>query len=353
VFAVTQVSTLQRHSLTWRGFGRAMLVLALIWWAWSAFVWVSNAHDPDAVTFRVSLLAAGALIFIAGLAVPQAYGRDGALFVATYAAVRVLHLALYADAARRGNASMRSIAGFSANVAAGIALLVVGGVAATGTLRVTLWVAAAAIDYAGPGWVARERLRSLQRVAVVHFAERYGLFIIICLGESIVAIGFGADAARLTAATIAAVSFTLLVTLGLWWTYFDRAAARAVERLRSHLDPVVAASDSYSYLHLLLVAGIIVFAVGARDAVGHGAAALPGAARLALCGGVALYLVGHAAFRLRLLGEVSWPKLAAAAGCLVVAAAGGPIASWALAALLAGVLAVLVTYEAVSEREPL
>jgi low temperature requirement protein LtrA len=328
-----------------------MLVLALIWWAWSAFVWVANAHDPDAASFRGALLASGALIFLAGLAVPHAYGADAALFVATYSAVRVLHLALYADAARRGNASLRAIGGFAVTVVVGVALLLVGGIAASGTLRVTLWIAAAAIDYAGPGWVARERLRSLQRVAVAHFADRYGLFVIICLGESIVAIGFGADAVHLGAATIAAVSFALLTTLGLWWTYFDRSAGRAVEALRSHPDPVVAASDAYSYLHLLIVAGIIVFAVGARVAVGHAAGPLASGARLALCGGVALYLAGHAAFRLRLLGAVSWEKLAAAAACLVLAAAGGGIASWALAALLAGVVALLATYEATRERD--
>src|SRR5205807_714366 len=128
---------------------------------------------------------------------------------------------------------------------------------------------AAAIDYAGPGWLTRERLRGLQQVAVGHFTERYSLFIIICLGESIVAVGLGASRRPLDAELIAAVSFSLLVTIGLWWTYFDRFAATAELRLREHADPVLAASDAYSYLHLLLVAGIIIFAVGAKFAVAH------------------------------------------------------------------------------------
>ncbi len=79
VFAVTQVTTLLSHDLSWSGLGRAMLVLALMWWAWSAFVWATNAQDPDALTFRVVLLVATALIFIVGVAVPHAFGRDGTL----------------------------------------------------------------------------------------------------------------------------------------------------------------------------------------------------------------------------------------------------------------------------------
>ena len=163
-----------------------------------------------------------------------------------------------------------------------------------------------AIDYAGPAWLTRERLRGLQRVAVAHFAERYSLFIIICLGESIVAIGVGAsehDVRR--AARRGRRRSALLITIGLWWTYFDRFAHESPRSgCATHREPVLAAADAYSYLHLVLVAGIIVFAVGvearrrttSRDQLGD-------AARLALCGGVALYLVGHVAFRLRIVGS--------------------------------------------------
>jgi low temperature requirement protein LtrA len=130
-----------------------------------------------------------------------------------------------------------------------------------------------------------------------------------------------------------------------------RSGRRARRRApASHRDPVIAASDAYSYLHLLLVAGIIVFAVGARAAVAHGAAPLPAAARLALCSGVALYVAGHAAFRLRLLGELSRPKLAAAAAVIAVDLTGGGIAAWGIAALVAAILALLVVHETASER---
>ena len=122
---------------------------------------------------------------------PHAFGSEGTLFAVTYAIVRLLHLAVYADASRQGNAEWSAIAGFALTVVIGMTLLVAGSFF-TGTARIVLWVAAAAIDYAGPAWLTRERLRGLQHVAVAQFAERYSLFVIICLGESIVAIGVGA-----------------------------------------------------------------------------------------------------------------------------------------------------------------
>jgi low temperature requirement protein LtrA len=140
------------------------------------------------------------------------------------------------------------------------------------------------------------------------------------------------------------------VTIGLWWTYFDHVAADAEEHLRNNEEPVLAAADAYSYLHLLMVSGIIIFAVGAESAIAHPEDPLSDATRLALTGGVALYLAGHAAFGLRISGELSREKLAAAVGCLIVFAVTGGVAAWATAGILAAVLAVLVTRESVTLR---
>jgi low temperature requirement protein LtrA len=203
-------------------------------------------------------------------------------------------------------------------------------------------VAAAAIDYAGPAWLTRERLTALQRVAVAHFAERYSLFIIICLGESIIAVGLGATGHELNGELVAGAALSLLVTIGLWWTYFGQVAEAAEERLRTHDQPVLAAADGYSYLHLLLVAGIIIFAVGAKNAVEHVADPLSDPARLAFCGGVALYLAGHAAFVLRMMRSLNVNTLVAALACLVVFAVGADLAAWATAALVVAVLGLLV-----------
>ncbi len=227
--------------------------------------------------------------------------------------------------------------------------LLIAGAFLTGGWRVAFWVAAAAIDYAGPAWLTRERLRGLQRVAVEHFAERYGLFVIICLGESVVAIGVGAQAHPLDAEIVVGVALTLIITGELWWAYFGRFATTAQERLRTVADPVLAAADAYSYIHLLIVAGIIVFAVGAREAVADISADLAAPARLALCGGIALWMVGLVAFRLRMVGTVGWAKLCAAAACMAWFAVSGGVSAWAAAAVLAALLAVLLAYEQARE----
>jgi low temperature requirement protein LtrA len=354
VFAITQVTTLLWRDLTWRGFGHAMLVLALVWWAWSAYVWAANAQSAASPTLRACLLISSVSIFISGLSIPHAFGSEATLFVVTYAVVRFLHLALYADASRRGSASWSAIAGFAATVTIGMALLLAGSFA-SGAARIVLWVAAAAIDYAGPAWLTRERLRGLQRVAVAHFAERYSLFVIICLGESIVAIGVGALGASadrpLSGEEVVAVALGLLITIAMWWTYFEGFADAAAERLRRHEDPVLAAADGYSYLHLVIVAGIITFAVGvkvlARVSV---ASPLPEPARLALCGGVALYLLGDALFALRMTGVVEYEKLAVAVALLALYAVGGGLPAWAVAGGLAALLAGLCLAEAEALR---
>ncbi len=349
VFAVTQVTTLLASNLSWAGFGRSMLALALVWWAWSAFVWAANAQDEASPTLRVALLVAMVLIFITGLSLPRAFTDDATLFAATYAGVRFIHLGLYADASRRGSASWTAIAGFGVTVTIGMTLLIAGSFLDE-PLRVLTWTLAAAIDYAGPAWLTRERLRGLQQVAVAHFAERYSLFIIICLGESIVAVGAGASARPISAALVATVTLGILITVAMWWIYFGRFAEAAERRLREHADPVLAAADAYSYLHLLLVAGIIIFAVGVKSAIHSLGEPLDTAARLALCGGIALYLLGHVAFRARLVGTISYEKIIVAVALLALSglASGWPASR--LTAVAAVLLAGLCLVEGRLER---
>ncbi|MGH2881899.1 MAG: low temperature requirement protein A, partial [Solirubrobacteraceae bacterium] len=206
---------------------------------------------PSSPTLRASLLVSSVSIFITGLSSPHAFGGEGTLFAVSYAIVRFLHLALYVDAAKRGSASWSSMAGFMVTITIGMVLLI-GGSFTSDWVRIALWVMAAAIDYAAPAWLTRERLRGLQHVVVAHFAERYSLFVIICLGESLVAIGVGALGANadrsLNGELVVAAALGLLITVAMWWTYFEGFAEAAAERLRRHDDPVLAAADAYSYL---------------------------------------------------------------------------------------------------------
>lgn len=355
VFAITQVTVLLEHRPDWAGFGEGMLLLALVWWAWSAFVWAANAEASDSIALRACLLAATVLIFIVGLALPQAFGREGVLFAVAYALVRAVHLALYTDASRRGNAQWTAIAGFAVTVTIGMVLLIAGAVFLHGWHRALVWALAAAIDYAGPAWLTRERLRGLQRVAVAHFAERYGTFVIICLGESIVALGVGVGTGQrhLTAELVLAATLALLTAIGMWWTYFDRVAEVAQARLREHDDPVLAAADAYSYLHLVIVAGIIIFAAGVRLTVHHSVQApMSAPGRLALCGGVALYLVGLAAFRLRIAGDRRVAPLCAATALVALYALGGSLPAWVIAAAIAAIVGAVCVTETLSSPEP-
>jgi low temperature requirement protein LtrA len=339
-FAVTQVIALETsHRLTWTTLGRSMLVLALVWWAWSAFVWVANAFEDDARLLRVVMLVAMAFIFVAGLALPRAFGDRATLFATSYAVVRLLHLGLYGEASRRGNAAWSAIAGFAITVVIGMALLIAGSFLHTGA-RTALWLVAAVIDYAGPAGLTRERLRGIQRVAVAHFSERYGQFVLICLGESIVAIGASASQ-RLNAHVLVVFVLCLLVTIGLWWTYFDELADAAQERLRVHGDPVLAASDAYSYIHLLIVAGIIIFAAGTKLAI-----AGEFAGQLALCGGVGLYLFGQVAFGWRMFGSPGIARASVADVLFALCPVADHLADWLAAAIPTALLAGLCVHEA-------
>jgi len=143
---------------------------------------------------------------------------------------------------------------------------------------------------------------------------------------------------------VVAVTLCLLITVGLWWTYFYRFARTAEERLRSAREPVLAASDAYSYLHLVIIAGVIVFAVGARLVVGG--AALSDAGWLALCGGVALYLAGLVGASWRLVGSFDVLKSAAAVALLAVGLWAPAIAAWGAAAIVTGVLAAICVADA-------
>jgi len=342
VFAVTQVSTTMSRDLTWPTVGRSLLLLALVWWAWSAFVWAANAEEENSRLFRVVLLVALVMMFLAGVALPAAFHGEGAVFVAAYAAVRFLHLGIYVDASRRGNASLNAIIGFAVTVTVGMVLLGIGA-AVNGGVRVALWGAAAAIDYAGPAWLTRERLRGLQRVAVSHFAERYALFIIIVLGESVVSIGAAATDHEINASLLAAFAFGLSITVALWWLYFDRTAAWAEQRLRDVDDPVLAAADAFSYLHLLLVAGVVILAVGEKTAVASATQSLSLPARLSLCAGAALYVFGYDAFKWRLGGQPSWLNATAIAALAVLVLVTSDVAAWATCGLVAATVVALCT----------
>src|SRR5436190_3319606 len=266
VFAITQVTTFMSNDATWGGLLRGLLLLGALWWAWSAYAWLTNALDPEEGAVRLAVLAAIAAMLVLSLAVPGAFGADAVLFGVAYLIVRLLHLVLFAIAGR-GDRDMRRavMRTLGASIVAPILLIVAGFI--HGWAQLTLWGVALAIMYLG-ALVGHMRGFS---VAPEHFVERFGLITIIALGESIVAIGVGAAGLPLDAGVLTAAILGVTVSACLWWAYFDWAVYVSQARLNALTGPPRAAyaRDVYSYLHLPMVGGIVLFAFGLKTTIAH------------------------------------------------------------------------------------
>jgi len=342
VFAITQVTGFLYHDPTWVRLIEAVAILMALWFAWTGYAWLGNTAGSDEGPMRVVLLAAMAPLLVASLAVPHAFGKDALIFGVAYFLVRGLHLLAYAVLARGQPELGAAVVRLARTILPAAAVLVLAGLL-PGTGRAICWAVALAIDYGGllvgsvEGW----------RVEPAHFAERHGLIIIIALGESIVALGVGAAGLALDVGVVTGVVLGLAVAGCLWWAYFDVVAAVAERKLREAdaLARARIARDSYSYLHLPMVAGIVVFAFGVKDTLVHVHAHLPGVPAVALCGGVALYLLALSAFKRRNVGSFNYPRLVATAVLLALA----PLATQLPALLSLGLVALvsctLIAYE--------
>ena len=344
VFAITQVTGFLSDHPTWSGLARGLALLAALWWAWVGYSWLTNnaVRAEEATPARLVVLAAMAAMLVASLAVPDAFGEAGILFGSAYFVVRLLHLALYAYTTGDSPEGRRTVIGFAPGFLGGPMLLVVAG-SLDGPLQGVLWAIALGIDYG----VALLRGVGGFRVHAGHFVERHGLIIIIALGESIVAIGVGAGGLELGAGVVLAVGLGMVLVAGLWWAYFDYVALAAERRLirAQGRERATLARDSYSYLHLPMVAGIVLVALGVKKTLAHVGDPLGAIPAVALCGGVALYLLGHNAFRLRDVGSASVPRLAATAISLALIPAAVRMPALITLAATAMLLVALAAYE--------
>jgi low temperature requirement protein LtrA len=350
VFAITQVTAFLSAHPTRTGLVQGLALLAALWWAWVGYSWLTNnaVRAEEATPARLVVLAAMAAMLIASLAVPDAFGEAGILFGGAYFVVRLLHLSLYAYTTGDSPEARRTVIGFAPGFLGGPMLLVVAG-SLEGPAQGVLWSLALAIDYG----VALLRGVAGFRVHAGHFVERHGLIIIIALGESIVAIGVGAAGLELGAGVVLAAILGMVLAAGLWWAYFDYVALAAERRLiraQGH-ERATLARDSYSYLHLPMVAGIVLVALGVKKTLAHVGDPLEAIPAVALCGGVALYLLGHNAFRLREVGSVSVPRLVVTVLCCALIPVAVWIPSLITLAILAGLLCALAAFETVRSRE--
>jgi low temperature requirement protein LtrA len=347
VFAITQVTGLVSDDPTWGGLAKGLVVLGVLWWAWAAYAWLTNTIDPDEGIVRLAMLGAMAAMLIASLAVPDVFDDDALLFACAYALVRVAHLVLYAVAARGDRDFLEAVAKLAVGSAVGVGLLFVAA-GMDGPAQTTVWAIALVGDLLGAfisggrGW----------HLSAGHFAERHGLIVIIALGESIVALGLGATN-DLSAGVVTAAFLGLAVAFALWWSYFDVVAIVAERRLRETTGDAQLrmARDSYSYLHLPMVAGIVLFAVGVKKTLGHIGDPLEVVPAVALCGGLAMYLVAHVLFRLRNVHSLNRQRLVVAVLLVAFVPLAVELPALATLAVVAALSVGLIVFEVIRQAE--
>jgi low temperature requirement protein LtrA len=345
VFAITQVTAMMAHDPTWAGVGRGMMILAALWWAWVGYSWLTNFLATDEGVIRGAVFAAMGAMLVAAIALPHAFADDAVLFGVAYAAVRVIHVAIYWLSAAGDEGVRRSILTVGPTWLICPGLIVVAGLV-DGDLRYVLWLGALLIDFSGPllsgveGW----------RLHAGHFTERHGLIIIIAIGESIVAIGAGASERPLDLGVVVAVTLGLSVACAMWWAYFDVVAIVAERKLGALTgrDRNAQARDSYSYLHLPMIAGIVLFALGMKKTTADYDHALKPVPAAALCGGVALYMLAHILFRLRNLRTLNRQRVVAMLVLIAFTPLATEVDALVALAIVSAVIVVLIAYERVT-----
>src|SRR5829696_555930 len=348
-FALTQVTGFLSNHLTWVRMLQGAALLAALWSSWAVYSWLTNAVPAEEVIpARLVIFCAMAAMFVASLAVPDAFGEYGVIFGFAYLVVWLLQVLLYALATGREPDQRRAILRLAPGYVGAPALLIVAGFL-DGYAQGALWAVALVIDYG----VAVVRGVSGFRVHAGHFVERHGLIIIIALGESIVAAGVGASGLALGVGVLVAVVLGIVLAAALWWAYFDLVTLYAERRLSAAQGEERArlARDSYSLLHLPMVAGIILAALGIKQTLAHVGDPLGPVPAVALCRGVALYLLGHNAFRLRDEGSVSVPRLVVTILCCVLIPVAMSVPSLITLAVLALLMCGLATFETATSRE--
>jgi low temperature requirement protein LtrA len=348
VFAFTQVTTLLTDHPTWEGLGQALLIMTALWWAWAAYAWLTNTIDAEVGPVLAAMFVAMGAMFMAALSVPGAFGADGVVFGVAFLIANLMQAALYALGAGGDRQLLSAIRRVVPWVVVGSGLILLAGFF-DGGLQAALWVAALAVGFGGPAFVSLEGWRVQPR----HFVERHGLIVIIAIGESLVAVGLGARGERLHADVIVASLLGLLVAMSFWLAYFDFFTIRGRQLLdeRSGAERIAIARDVFTYLHLPMVAGIVLFAFAVKSVLKHVGGELGTIEALALCGGSALYLFAYVALRFRVARSVRGGRLVAAITCLLLIPVTTVVPALVALALIAGVWVALHAYELIWWRE--
>ena len=351
VFAITQLSHYLLDHADLRGALQAGLLLLMVWLVWVYTTWVTNWLDPDQMAVRLLLVALMLASLALSVSLPKAFGDLG-LWVGGAYAVQQIGRTIFMMIALRGHPLEVNFQRILSWCVASGALAVAGGLA-HGHARALLWLGSVCVDLLGgvvgfytPG-LGRSRT-SDWTIAGAHFAERCQAFVLIALGESIVIIGATLSQKPVTAANVTAFVVAFAGSVALWWLYFDQSAEAAAEKIARSDDPGRLGRSAYHLIHPVMVAGIIVAAAADQKVLSEPGATASTASAWMILGGPALFLAGHAAFKLVVWRHVSWPRVTGVAVLALLGLAATAIPELGLAACAAGVVATV----AASDRLP-
>lgn len=335
VFAVTRAAQLLHEDHSALGVVRALVAFVPLYWIWVGNTIHANLHDVDTDRDRIGMFAVGLCSLLLAVALPQAYEGLGVLFGASYWVARLILVALVS-----GRDYRKGFLSFTVAATVTGPLMVIGGLL-HGDVRLAVWALAAAIDLSVP-WFARRRLADIP-FRPDHLTERFGTFIIIALGETVVATAAGAES--VDAWHLVGLVVAFVIACALWWVYFAYSPDVIRGELETRSARIEIIRPVLSYGHLALVSGIVAFAAAVGRVVADPLEPLPRDTASLLFGGAALYLGTFVFTRWRLLGTVGVPRLVAALTCLGLIALGTMVPAVAAAAVLAVLLIVLNVVE--------
>jgi low temperature requirement protein LtrA len=342
VFAITQVSHLLLEHLNWRGALEAAMVLLVVWWAWQYTTWATNELDPDRMAVRFALLIIMMASLLMAVGIPEAFGDKGLLFAIAYVFIQV------------GRQSFLTFSAAPDTIARARGLHILHwfcfaapfwiiGALFDGDTRILIWLIALVVDYSGPfvtyyvPWLKKIGTAAWQ-IGSGHFAERFQLFTIIALGETIVLTGATTSGLDFDLTTALAFTAAFASTACLWWLYFNHMATILERVLDEAEDRTAIGRDIFTYGHIGIIAGIILCAVGDEIVLGHPSEYLHTPELVAVVGGPTIYLLAFTPTRWRLTQGLPWRRIYGAIACFAI----GVFAYFAHpAALVTGALLVL------------
>lgn len=354
VFAITQIShTLLAH-LTWLGALQAAMMLAAVWWAWIFTSWVTNWLDPERGAVQLALFVLMAVGLVMSAALPHAFAHAGLAFAIAFVVIQVGRSLFMLWASRSDAMLVRNFQRILVWLIFSGVFWIAGGLAEP-QHRIGFWLVALAIEYVSPALsfrvpgLGRSRTEDWT-VEGGHMAERVGLFIIICLGETLLVSGATFAEMSWTGPVILAFVSAVLSTVAMWLLYFSRGHEAASEAISNADDPGSLARRAFTYSPVLVVAGIIVVAVSDELVLAHPGVPVGTPAALTLLGGPILFLIGTAVATWAIWRRIAWPRLA---GCLALAAV-WPILAWTTPLILSvattAVLFAVFAWEAWAPR---